>query len=239
MEHPFIAYLAARDRVSPAERDILLGLFDRERTVSAKADIVQEGDSPQFSCLMLSGLSARYHILADGRRQISALHIPGDFVDLHSLLLGRMDHGVAALTDCTVALVAHDHLRRITETQPHLTRLLWLSTLIDAAIHRIWLVTAGRLSASGQLAHLLCELFERMKVVGLTGERSFRFAISQTELGDALGLSTVHVNRTIRDLRERGLIEWRGADVIISDWQRLRELAQFDPTYLDLEVVPR
>lgn len=231
--HPLIANLAARDTLSEHERAILRDLCRREKTVPAKFDIVEEGASPTHSCLMIEGYSARYHILADGRRQISAIHIAGDFVDLHSFLLGQMDHGVASLTECRVSLVPHEYLRRLTESEPHLSRLFWLSTLIDAAIHRIWLVAAGRLSAIGQLAHLICETYSRLLIVKRADHMTLHFPISQIELGDALGLSSVHVNRTIRELRERGLVEWRGAQVTILDWGGLVDVAQFDPTYLN------
>lgn len=239
MTNPLLLYLEERDRLSPEEREIILAMSARERRFEAKADIVKEGAVPSESCLMLSGYSVRYHILEDGRRQISAIHLPGDFVDLHSLLLKQMDHGVAALTDCRVALVPHRLLRDITENQPHLARMLWLSTLIDAAIHRRWLVTAGRLTATGQLSHLLCEIWTRLEVVKLTDADSFDFPISQMELGDTLGLSTVHVNRTIRELRERNLVQWQGGRMTILDKEGLRRTAQFEPAYLNLQQRPR
>jgi CRP-like cAMP-binding protein len=239
MDSLLLLYLARRDAVSAEERRILDDMFSRQRLVDAKQDIVREGDQPTESCMLLSGFAARYHLLADGKRQISAIHVPGDFVDLHSLLLGRMDHSVVAMSECSVSLVPHQILRRITETQPHLTRLLWLSTLIDAAIHRRWIVTSGRLPASGQLAHLFCEIYCRLSVVGLTDGLRFQFPISQIELGDALGLSSVHVNRTVKELRAQGLIRWHGSEVTILDWQGLQEYGQFDPTYLNLDVEPR
>lgn len=239
MTQPLLLYLEERDSLSPEEREIILGMCARERVVTAKADIVKEGAIPSESCLMLSGYSARYHILEDGKRQISAIHVPGDFVDLHSLLLKEMDHGVTALTDCRIALVPHRSLREVTETQPHLARMLWLSTLIDAAMHRRWLVTSGRLTAISQLGHLLCEIWTRLEVVKLTEADSFDFPISQLELGDALGLSTVHINRTIRELRERNLVQWQGSRVTILDQAGLRRIAQFEPGYLNLQQRPR
>lgn len=239
LKHPLISALEARDRVSREERDILLGLLVREKTVLAKDDIVREGASPHESCLMLSGLSARYHILSDGRRQISAIHITGDFIDLHSLLLGVMDHGVVALTDCRVIYAPHAALREITQTQPHLMRLLWLLTLIDAAIHRQWIVAAGRLQAPGRLAHLLCEFYTRLQIVDAAGDLAFDFPISQVELSDALGLSSVHVNRTVRELRDRGLITWENSHVTITNWPGLKSCAQFEPGYLNIRQTPR
>ncbi len=238
-DNPLILFLEARDRLSEDERRILQAATLRHRAFAARSDIVQEGDRPTDSLMLLSGFAARYHLLADGRRNISAIHIPGDFVDLHSLLQDRMDHSVGAITDCTVALVAHDFLRGLTETQPHLTRLMWLSTIIDAAMHRRWLMAAGRLSATGRLAHFLCEMFVRLQAVLMVDGQSFRLPINQTVVGDAMGLSLVHVNRTLQELRKRELIRWQGEQVTIIDWAGLSELAEFDGTYLNLNVRPR
>ena len=168
MSNPFLSFLERRDKLSAEERQLVELVASRPRQVQAKRDIVREGSAPKDSCLMLSGFSARYHLLGDGRRQISAIHIAGDFVDLHSFLLGRMDHSVIAMTDCTVAMVPHDLLREITEKHPHFSRLLWLSTVIDAATYRQWLVASGRLSSAGQLSRFLCEMFVRLEVVHLT-----------------------------------------------------------------------
>jgi len=239
LSNPFLLLLERRDSLSPEERHIVAQLAARPRQIPAKRDIATEGDSPTESCLMLSGFSARYNILGDGKRQITAVHVAGEFVDLHSLLLARMDHSVMALTDCTVSMVPHDYLREISVTHPHLTRLLWLLTVIDSASYRQWLVAAGRLPAAGQIAHFLCEIFVRLEIVEQTEGNRFRLPISQTELSDAMGLSVVHVNRTLQDLRKRNLIVWQGDEVEILNWQGLKNLGQFDPTYLNLESKPR
>lgn len=239
MTNPFLLNLARRDHLSPEEVVIAEELSTRRRRFPAKSDIILAGNKPRESCLMLSGFAARYHVLNDGRRQITAVHIAGEFLDLHSLLLAEMDHSVLALSDCEIALVPHDLLRDLTRTQPHLTRLFWTLTIIDAAIYRQWLVAAGRLSSVAQIAHFICELYTRLAVVELTEEMSFRLPMNQNELGDAMGLSLVHVNRTLQELRREGLIEWQGDQVRILDWARLRKVAEFDPTYLNLEPKPR
>ena len=231
--------LEQRDPLSGAERTALEAAVSRVREVKADDDIVSEGDRPSESSLLIDGFAARYKILTNGRRQITALHILGDFVDLHSFLLHKMDHGVVALTPCRLAVVPHDGLREITERHPHLARLLWLSTLVDGAIHREWLVAMGRRSAVGHMAHLICELFLRLQAVGRTDGETFQLPITQAELGDTIGVSTVHVNRVIQELRGEGLISWRGDRVTINDWDRLRQLADFDPTYLHLDHHPR
>jgi CRP-like cAMP-binding protein len=184
-------------------------------------------------------MSVRSNIFADGRRQISAVHITGDFVDLHGFLLETMDHNVNALSAVKVAFVPHTAIRAITENEPHLTRLLWLLTLIDAATHRQWLAAAGRLLAAEQMARFICEMLTRMEAAGLVDDLTFSLPLSQIALGDALGLSTVHVNRTLQDLRRRGLVRWTGTTVTVMDRARLEELGEFDPAYLNLVRMPR
>jgi CRP-like cAMP-binding protein len=207
--------------------------------VNKGEDIIREGDRPTESILLLEGFAARYNLLRKGKRQITALHIPGDFVDLHSFLVKKMDHAVLAITPCSVGFVPHETLREISENYPHLTRLLGVNLAVDAAIHRHWIVSLGRRSALEHAAHLLCEMFLRLRAVGLTEDDSFKLPLTQAELGDSLGLSTVHVNRVVQELRAKGLITWRGETLVIDDWKRLQELAEFDPTFLSLEVEPR
>ena len=233
--NPLLLYLAKRDDLSADDIALIEKLCVPRRQFEAKSDIVAEQSTPSSSTVLMSGFAARYTILEDGRRQISAIHVPGDFVDLHSLLLRHMDHGVLALTDCETAIVPHSALKEISVERPHLTRMLWLSTVIDAAIHRRWIVTAGRLSAEGQMAHFICEMYRRLSVVGFVTDYSFRLPISQIMLSDALGLSAVHLNRTLMDLRRNGFVEWRGPEVTILDWDRLAAVGQFDDTYLSLE----
>lgn len=239
MPHPLIVKLEHRDGLSPHEHQILEDATSSVETFAANTDIVREGDVADHSCLILEGWTVRAKTLADGRRQITAFHIPGDFVDLHSFLLKPMDHTITALTPCKMALTPHSALKKITEEHPHLTRMLWLSTLIDTAIHREWLVALGRLSAAGHLAHLLCELYLRLEVVGLAKDYKFDFPVTQTVLADALGLSTVHVNRVVQELRREGFVAWRGTHVTIKDWDALARLAEFDPTYLNMITRPR
>jgi CRP-like cAMP-binding protein len=229
-----IRKLEERDRLSEEEKQVLAAALGPPKSVGADADMVREGDRPSESTLLVEGFAARYKVLQSGKRQITAIHVPGDFIDLHSFLLKKMDHGIAALTPCTVVTVPHETLRQITERHAHLARLLWLSTLIDGAIHREWLVAMGRRSAREHMAHLFCELYLRLQLVGLTKDNSYEMPITQAELGDTLGISTVHVNRVVQELRADGLITWRGNRLTVDDWDRLREVAEFTPTYLSL-----
>ncbi len=236
---PLIRKLEQFDRVSDAERRLLEQAVVRQRAAAKGEDLVREGDRPSESLFLITGFAARYNLVRTGKRQITALHVPGDFVDLHSFLVKRMDHSVMTMTACTVGVVPHDALRAISETQPHLTRLLGVNIAVDAAIHRHWIVNIGRQSALQHTAHLFCEMFWRLQAVGLTEGHSFRFPLTQAELGDTLGLSTVHVNRVVQELRKEGLITWRGETVIVEDWPRLQQLAEFDPTFLSLEQESR
>lgn len=237
---PLIRALERRDDLSADERVLLEQLPARTRKFSKGQEMVAQGSRPRESCLVVSGLAARVqHVGDEGRRQITALHIAGDFVDLHSLLLKVMDHSVVALANCDVVFTPHERLLDITTRTPHLGRLLWLSTLIDAAIQRAWMSSIGRRSSAAQLAHLICEMYLRMEAVGLAGELSFDFPITQHELGDTLGLSTVHANRTLQELRATGLLKWQGSLVTIADFDRLAAFADFDATYLNLSKEPR
>ena len=230
--------LSLRDRLNPEEIEALSAVLDAPKSVSVGSDIVREHTRPMHSTLLISGFSARYSTLEDGSRQITEINVSGDFIDLHSLLMKQMDHGVVALTDCVIAEAPHSGLIDITERHPHLGRLLWLDTIIDAAIHRQWLVAMGRRSGLSHLAHLVCELYLRLQAVGQTGDLSFDLPLTQNILGDALGLSAVHVSRLISELRAEGVVQWSGGRIDILDWRRLAEIAEFDPTYLRLQSEP-
>jgi len=237
--NPLIRNLGRHDRLSEEEKRVLEDAIAHTKTVNRGEDMVREGDRPKESLLLLEGFAARYKMTESGRRQITSIHIPGDFVDLHGYLLKVMDHAVLALTSCRMGIVPHEALRRITERHPHLSRLLSLNIAIDGAVHRQWLAMTGKPSAHTRFAHLLCELFLRLQVVGQTEGHRFRLPLTQQTLGDMLGLSTVHVNRTLQELRAEGLVSWTRDLVEILDWERLQQVAEFDPTYLNLINEPR
>ncbi|MFC5036520.1 Crp/Fnr family transcriptional regulator [Tianweitania sediminis] len=237
--NPLIRALEQYDVLSDEERDALRALPLRTRLLQKNEEIIREGDRPTHSCLLVAGFAARTQNLEDGKRQITNLHAPGDFVDLHSLLLKRMDHNVIAFSDCEVAFIPHGALRELIDRHNHLSRLLWVTTLVDAAIDRAWITCLGRRPAIDHLAHFICELFTRLKGRGLNDGNSILFGATQVELGDILGMSTVHVNRTIQDLRKLGLIDWEAGRVTIRDFDRLADRAGFDPAYLNQWVEPR
>lgn len=237
---PLLLKLARRDHTLSAEEAAVLRASVSElQEFGPDEDVVREQERVNASNLLVEGWTSRYITLADGRRQIVALHVPGDFVDLQSFPLKRMDHSVGTLTRCRLASVPHQTLLEITESHPHLTRLLWLSTLIDSAILRQWLVSSGQRSALEQVAHLLCELHSRLKVVGLADDGGFVLPLNQIELGQAMGISAVHANRVVQELRAQGLVRWQGQRIEVLDSAKLQDLAQFDATYLQLEDEPR
>lgn len=170
-----------------------------------------------------------------GRRQIMSFHIAGEIPDLQSLHLRTMDHSLSTLTSCKLAFISHQALRGLFERHPRLAGVFWRVTLIEAAIFREWVVNIGRRQAPARVAHLLCELFLRHRAVGLAKGQSFKLPITQTELADALGLSNVHVNRTLQELRAQGLIGERNHVLKILSWEGLTQLGEFDPAYLHQE----
>src|SRR3569833_64327 len=193
--------LERRDTLSDREREALARSIAEVRIYAPGDTLVRAGVTAEYSTLLLDGLLSRVFYMSEGKRQIVAMHLPGDFVDLHSLLLKRLDHDVVALSEVRVALVPHVILRKLTETEPHLARMLWLLTVIDAAIHREWIGRLGH-SAAVRIAHLLCELQARFAVVGVAAPDGFAIDLTQADLGDMTGLTPVHVNRTLRKLRE-------------------------------------
>ena len=239
LTNPLILNLEQHDRLSDEEKQVLEGAIAHTKTVHRGEDMIREGDRPKESILLLEGFAGRYKLLRNGKRQITSLHILGDFADLHSFYLKTMDHAVAALTPCKIALVPHEAIHQITENHPHLARLLNLSIAVDGAVHRQWLAMAGRASAHVRFAHLLCELFLRLQGMKQTDGKTFRLPLTQAELGDVLGISAVHVNRTLQELRREGLLTWRGNLVVVEDWERLQNVAEFDPTYLNFQKEPR
>ena len=239
MLNPLVQKLAQRDILSAEERGILEDLALDTRSYRFGDVIVHEDEPLDRSCLLLEGFASRVRATRGGKRQIVAVHVTGDFLDLHSFVLKRIDHTIEALTPCRVALVPHGALTRITERFPHLTRLLWLSTVIDGAIHRAWLYAMGSRSAAGQLAHFICEMFLRLQAIGHTDGPSMRLPFTQVEIGEILGLSSVHVNRTLQSLRADNLLRWQDQLITILDWDGLCREAEFDPTYLSLQKESR
>ncbi|HEX8224699.1 MAG TPA: Crp/Fnr family transcriptional regulator [Allosphingosinicella sp.] len=231
--------LRVRDLVVGEEEEVLRASVAEIAEHPAGSTIVRAGTTLSASTLLVEGIVCRYKDLADGQRQIMELHVPGDFVDLHGFLLKRLDHNIGTMTPVRVAMIPHDALRGITESHPHLGRMLWFSTLLDAAIHREKILSIGRRSALARIAHIFCELTVRLRLVGLADEDGFDLPLTQADLADVTGLTSVHVNRMLKKLRDDRRLTFRGGRVIIDDWEGLQRVAEFDPTYLHLERRPR
>ncbi len=231
--------LRARDDVSAAEEQILRDSISHVRALGTD-EIAVRADVELTECnLLIEGLMCRYKDLANGERQISELHVPGDFVDLHSFPLKKLDHNVLALVPSRIAIVPHERILRITEEHPHLTRLLWFSTTLDAAIHREWVLSLGRRTAIARLAHLLCELHVRLAVVGLADEEGFSLPLTQQDLAECLGMTPVHLNRVLGALKAEGAVTFQRRRVQLENVARLRQIAEFSPDYLFVEKRPR
>jgi len=233
--HPLVQRLEQLAPLTFEERRALVDAVSVEKEFPRGSEIVKQGSEPTVSCFLLDGFAGQNTYLSGGREQITAIRIPGDFVDLHSFLLAGMDHSIVALSDCRVGLVPHTNLKAITDDHPHLTRVLWLITLIDGAIHRAWVAAIGRRTAEQHLAHLVCELYVRLSRAGLVEGSAFTLPMTQSDMANALGLSSVHVNRVTMELRRNGLISWRHRVMEIPDFEKLADFADFDPTYLNLE----
>lgn len=221
--------------LTPTERRRLEAAVSDVKTFGARQTIIKAGEPLDVSTLLVEGFVSRYIDDRQGLRQLVAVHVPGDFVDLHAYPLKILEHDVATLTPVTVAVVTHVALREIMDELPDLTRKLWFSTLIDAAIHRAWLFRLGRLDAVGRVAHFLCETNARLELAGLSDGHRFALGLIQADLAEICGLTNVHVNRVMRQLREEGLCVFRSSLVEIPDPVALARRGQFDPDYLYID----
>lgn len=219
--------------LSTASRAALLTLCADVRPFAARRDIISEGDRPDYVHIMIEGWACRYKVLKDGSRQITAFLLPGDFCDAHITMLNQMDHNIGAITECRVALVTRQKMREIAG-HAEIAYALWWASLVDEAVLRAWIVNLGRRDAFDRVGNLICEMHERLKNVDLTNNGTFELPLTQEELADALGLTPVHVNRTLKRLREADLLTHRQQRIVITDVARLQRLVGFDPNYLHL-----
>ncbi len=222
-------------RLESHERARLEAAVSEVRMLEPRTTIVRAGDLLHQSTLLLEGFMSRYIEDRHGLRQLVAVHVPGDFVDLHAFPLRVLDHDVATMTAATIATVRHEELDAIMRELPELGRKLWFATLLDAAIHRAWLFRLGRLDAVGRVAHFLCETNARLLSAGLSDGKRFALGITQNDIAEICGLTNVHVNRVMRHLREERLCVFRSSLVDILDPARLVARGQFEPRYLYID----
>ena len=227
--------LSAYVDLTSEEISALEKISARSQRVEARTDIIREGDIPADVLLVQSGLACRYKLLDDGRRQIVAFLIPGDMSDMNGLVLGRMDHTIAAVSTVQLARLSPEQMLDLLHHQG-IARALSLATLVDQAVLREWVTNLGQRSAEHRLAHLICELFVRMKTVGLTDELEYELPVTQAELGDTLGLSTVHLNRSLQSLKAADLVTFKGRRIVITDIARLEKFSGFHDDYLHLQA---
>lgn len=231
----FLSRLLSRSVLGNEEQRAILSLTSHATQVRANYDIVSPGDRLDHACLNAHGLAARYDQMADGKRQLTSFYIDGDMCDLHSVVCPTAAWGLIALTTTTVLHVPHCELCRLVETYPAIALAFWRDGTADASILAKWVGNVGRRDARARMAHVLCEMGIRMERAGLGKRDAFWLDVSQQNLADALGLTAVHVNRTLQMLRSEGFIRTQSRTIFIDNWARLSDLAEFDPAYLLLD----
>ena len=230
MTNHFVQKLKNLSELSPEDTEAVAALTSHPRAYLAKQDMIREGDQPGPVFVILKGWACRYKILPSGTRQIMAFLLPGDACDLHIGMLVEMDHNLQALTPCEVALIPGDRMEMLLEDHPAVARAMYKSQLIDEGILRAWIVSMGRRNSIERVAHLMCELYLRSFSINRTGEAAF--PISQIVVADALGMTPVHVNRILKELRLAGAMTLERGNLVITDPLKLVRIAGFDENYL-------
>lgn len=235
MPTPLVRKLGRCFPLSETDKEVLQRVSTRVRLVAARDDLISEGDATDGIHLVQNGFACRYKVLRNGQRSIMAFLVPGDICDMHVSILSEMDHSIGTLSRCEVATISRDTIEEITTNYPNLKRALRWSALVEEATSREWLVSTGRRPADQRIAHLFCELLMRLQAVDLVTDSGYELPVSQADIADATGLTSVHVNRVLQELRRQGLIVSKGKSLTIPDAERLKEFAQFNPSYLHLE----
>jgi CRP-like cAMP-binding protein len=233
--NPMIRKLESVFTLTDDERQALENLPMQVSVIKNDQDLVREGDRPSRSCLILSGFTATYKVTKEGKRQIVSFGMAGDIPDLQSLHLKTLDVSIGTLTTCRMGFIQHEDLHDLCTRYPRIAAAFWRETLIEGAIFREWVTNIGRREAYNRMAHILCELLVRLRAVGLVEGHACNLPITQGEFADAMGITTVHVNRVLQQMRADGLIELNGDRLNIPDWEKLKQVGEFDPTYLHLE----
>ncbi len=232
--HPFIAkldgFVALTEEAKAALKQASLGAH----LIGPRIDLLREGDMPEGGILITEGIACRYKHRANGARQITAYLVPGDTCDLEFHPFREMDDAIATVSACRVARISAATLNELVAGHPTVAQALRMTALVDKATLREWLLNIGSRSAMERIAHLFCELFVRLQTVGLTAEDGYVLPMTQSDLADTAGLSSVHVNRSLQSLRRQGVIDLKGKNLTILDWARLKTIAEFKANYLHL-----
>jgi CRP-like cAMP-binding protein len=231
----FADRLTSRSILSDAEVAAILGLDGAIKQFAAHKDIVPYGDRVSHSCLLVEGLVGRFGQNNEGKRQLTCLHIPGDMADLVSVVSPKTGWGLAALAPTTILHIPHAELRGIAASHPGIAEAFWRDSVADGSIFAEWVVNVGRRDALTRVAHVFCEMAIRSEKSGHGDRQSYPLPMTQEHLGDATGLTSVHVNRTLRDLREKSVVDFRAGTVTIQDWDLLVSTGDFDPAFLLLD----
>ncbi|WP_137787782.1 Crp/Fnr family transcriptional regulator [Sphingomonas sp. 3P27F8] len=228
-----------RSQLSDQEKLAIEEMLSPPVTIPRRTTIIRRGEEVSRSTFLISGFMCRYIDDRNGFRQFLSLQTPGDFVDLHGYPLQRLDHEITTLSECRVAYAPHHKITAVLERFPHLGRMLWFATVVDAALHREWIFRLGRLDAAGRVAHFLCETCTRLAAVGCVTDGAFDWPLIQQDLAEATGLTSVHVNRVLRQLRQSGWLDVSGRRIAILDFERLAALGEFSDDYLYLGDTPQ
>ena len=232
---PMLRTLEYRHSLDNADRAAVLGLPHTVRALEHNHYIVREFDRANHSCVLLSGYAIRHKIVAGGARQICSVHMKGDIVDLQNSLLGVADHSVQMLTAGKVAMIPREAVTNLAFERPSVGKAMWTDTLVDGSIFREWIANVGRRDARTRVAHILCEFSLRLKVAGLGEQNGYEMPMTQEQLGDATGLTSVHINRTLKGLEADKLItRTTPRSIIVGDWRKLAEAGDFNSAYLHL-----
>ena len=237
---PMLRKLRLWTRLDGAEEQALLDLPHQRVTIDRNRTLVTDGDTISHCWLILSGFCVRYKIVGDGGRQILSIHMIGDLVDLQNALLGVADHGIQTLTKCEMARIPIQAIRQLTSAQPKIKDALWYDTLVDGSIHREWVANVGRRTGRTRIAHLLCEFALKLEAIHPGDQLAYELPMTQEQLADATGMTSVHVNRVLQSLAKEGLIERvTSKSVLIGDWKKLAAAGDFDRGYLHLDAATR
>ena len=235
--HPLqllVRKLQTHSPLSDADRAAILGLHYTLKTYEPQGYIVREGDSPIVTGVLVSGFAFRQKLTGDGSRQIVAIHVPGDPLDFQNLYLDESDHNVQALTRSEIAVISRADVQELALERPGIGRAISVLGLIESSIFREWILNVGRRAAPARIAHVLCELAMRLEAQGLADRYGYQLPMTQEQLADVVGLTPVHVNRTLKALEAHGLIKRDKRRVSFPDWQALRDVGDFNSRYLHL-----
>jgi CRP-like cAMP-binding protein len=227
----------ARSALSEAERERMEALVAETEVLEHGRRVIARGQTSDHSTMLIEGFMLRT-LVADNRRHAVSFHVPGDFVDLHCFALQRLDHNIDCVGQVKVGYVPHDAIVQVMRDDPQLARLFWFSTLLDAAMHREWIMKLEQLTAPRRIAHIFAEIWQRLEMVGLAQSDGFDTPLTQIDLADMCGATAIHVNRAIAELRKTGIADFRRGRVVVSDRDRLEEFGDFNPSYLYADEAP-